>query len=256
MKKFFILAAAALMMAGTMSLNAQNKFKGVVKYKVTAVGQSADQALQYFGNAAEIKVMGEQISITNPSATLFTFNQMINCIRQNGRTMSMALDYSMILTHYNITLTSYQGDGKILQRNTVSQGEIDSLTIPCTEGYYIEYVNETKKIAGVDAKLARIHAFDQDGVDHPTEMWYSPDMGPEANFIFQGVKGIPMEYTIKLDQDNSITFTADEVVKGKVKDTDFLMPAGFKALSDDEMKAFMEELSEEMKYLRGGDDDE
>lgn len=258
MKKIVFFAAAALMLAGSLSLNAQNKFKGIVKYKLTSVGNEAGQALSVLGNAAEIKVMGDQVSIQNPSAALFTLNQMINCVRQSDKTMSMALDFSMyisFLVSQDVALTSYQGDGKILQKHTYTQSQVDSLTIPCTEGYYIEYVDQTKKIAGVDAKLARIHAFDKEGTDHPTEMWYSPDMGPQANFIFQGVKGIPMEYTIKLDDDNSITFVAEEVLKGKVKDVDFLMPSGYKALSDQEFQDFMEEFQEELKALNPGSDD-
>lgn len=253
MKKIFVFVAIATFMTLGFTGMAQNKFKGIVKYNLTAEGVDAKKVAEQLTNLS-LKVMGDQFYADGYMTTLLTKNGTINCMIQNGNTMTVALNFSDILTYLDmqgVSLTTYQGTGKILTKNEITQSEIDSLTIPCTEGFYIEYLEETKTIAGETAKLARIHSFDEDGVDHPEDVWYSPEMGPAPNMAFGGINGIVLEKRIKLDEDNTLILTASEIVKGKVKDVDFLMPSGYEKLSDEDLEAFSEELSEEIKALQG-----
>ena len=48
------------------------------------------------------------------------------------------------------------------------------------------------------------------------------------------------------------------MIKGKVKDADFLLPDGFKKLTDEEREAFSTDLQDarDMGYLPGGGDDD
>ncbi|MDO4217573.1 MAG: hypothetical protein Q4D03_05280 [Bacteroidales bacterium] len=250
MKRIFTVAALTVLMLGSLSVNAQNKFKGIVKYTISSTGEVPIN-IPAESSTAEIKVMGEQM-VT--SSLLFTNSPMINRIIQDGRKVTVCQDLSMLLAYLaakDIELTTYSGDGKIFVRHTYSQSDIDSLTIPVTEGYYIEYVaGETKKIAGHEAKLARLHMFDEEGKDNTLDIWYDDAIGPEVNNFAQGVKGMPLEFTQNLGEGRAITVSATEIVKGKVKDVDFLMPAGFKEMDKETQERFNEELSEEMKYLQ------
>ena len=114
-----------------------------------------------------------------------------------------------------------------------------------------EYVaGETKNIAGMTAKKVVRHMYDDEGVDHPMVMWYSDEMGPAINIMFNGIKGMPLECTMDAGEGRAITYTATEVVKGKVKEADFLLPDGYDSLSEDELKELFEQLQEEIELLQ------
>ena len=49
----------------------------------------------------------------------------------------------------------------------------------------------------------------------------------------------------------AITFTATEVVKGKVKEADFLLPDGYETLSDEELETLGTEIQDELELLQG-----
>ena len=256
MKKFFAFAAVAVMMMSAMTLNAQNKFKGIVKYSITSVGSNPVEIPEQYATP-QLKVMNDQIVAED--VALLGFSPFTKKHIQKGRTESYFFDFSpvmMYLAQADVTLSSYSGDGKILMKEERTQSEIDSLTIPCTEGFYIEYVaGETKKIAGMTAKLARIHVFDEEGTDHPTSIWYSDEMGPDVNFIQNGIKGVALEYEVRLGEGSVLRFAATEIIKGKVKDTDFLNLSGYELMDSKKFAEFTTEFSEELRFLQGGDED-
>lgn len=238
MKRIVTIAALAVLVLSGTALNAQNKFKGIVKYSITSTGSVAVE-IPAERSTSELKVYEDKV--------------MQGTSLQEGRTTFQFIDLSQLLGYLGsqgVELTSYTGDGKIFLRHAYTQLEIDSLTIPCTEGFYIEYIaDQTKSVAGYNAKLARIHIFGENGEDSPVDMWYTDEIGPEVNFLANGVKGVPLEYTQELGNGKAITMTATEVVKGKVKDVDFLMPAGYKEMTVEDWQAFQEELEEEMEFL-------
>jgi GLPGLI family protein len=93
----------------------------------------------------------------------------------------------------------------------------------------IKYLDETKTIAGYSCKKALcINA--QEETSDTTTVFYTEELGGEAlNFgdnQYEGLKGFPMEVQTKQGSIR-ITATITEVKKGKVKDTDFLIPADF-----------------------------
>ena len=232
---------------------AQNKFKGIVKYNVTAEGNDAKEFAAQATNL-EIKVMNDDVLASGFMTILLTRSPFVNTIAQSGRTLSVSYDFSQILTALDmngVSLTSYQGKGKMLLKTDITQEMIDSLTIASSEpGYYIEYTDQTKKIAGQEAKLAKIHINKDDETQTTEEIWYCPTMGPQHNFIFNGIQGVVMEMTIQLDETNSLTLTASEVVKGKVKEVEFLPPAGFEKTTEEDSQTFMAELFEELENLQ------
>jgi len=247
MKKIFAIAAIAVMSLG--SLMAQNTFKGVITYSVKSTGETAFQVPDQMATA-EIKVYDDKVLT---SSMVFTNSPMINSVLVDGHKQFMCWDLSMIFMYLsqNDVELDYKGSSKILAKSELTQKDIDSLTIPCTEGMYIEYVDgETKTIAGVTAKKAVIHVFGDEGDDHPVVIWYNDEMGPDVNLLFHGVKGVGLEYSTDLGEGRQLTLTATEVKKGKVKEVDMLLPSGYETISDEDFKALFKQIQEEMEYLQ------
>lgn len=247
MKKILTIAAFAVLSMGC--LMAQNTFRGTITYSVTSTGETAFQVPEQMATA-EIKVYDDKVLT---SSMVFTNSPMINSVLVDGHKQFMCWDLSMIFMYLsqNDVELDYKGSSKILAKTEMSQQDIDSLTIPCTEGMYIEYVDgETKTIAGVTAKKAIIHVFGEEGDDHPVVIWYSDEMGPDVNLLFNGIKGIGLEYSTDLGEGRQLTLTATEVKKGKVKEVDMLLPSGYETISDEEFKALFTQIQEEMQYLQ------
>ncbi len=247
MKKIFALAAAALLCIG--GLQAQNTFKGVVKYKVESTGQVA-MTIPEEAAKAEIKVSGNDMFTKSA-----IFTQQADAILIQNLKQTACIDYSRLLGYLRSQdfEFTYQGSGKLLIANTMKESDFDSVDIPDTEPghFYYEYVpGETKTIAGITAKKLVRHTYDEDGVDHPMVMWYSDEIGPRINILFGGIKGMPLECTMDAGEGRALTYTATEVVKGKVKEADFLLPDGYETLSEEDLETLGNELQEAMELMQ------
>lgn len=247
MKKIFALAAAVLFF-GSFAF-AQNSFKGIVKYKVESTGQVA-MTIPDEAATAEIKVSGDDMFT---KSAIFA-GGMTECVLVQNLTMTRCDNYSQLLGYLRGQGSefTYQGDGKLLLKNVFKASDFDSVYIVDTEAghFYYELVNETKQIAGVTAKKIIRHQYDDEGVDHPREMWYSDEIGPQINVLFGGIKGMPLECTVDAGEGKAITYTATEIVKGKVKEADFLLPDGYEVLSEEELETLGTELQEEIELLQ------
>ncbi|MBR1766917.1 MAG: hypothetical protein IJ745_07800 [Bacteroidales bacterium] len=250
MKKVFVLAAAVLLCAT--GLQAQNTFKGIVKYKVASTGTVAMQIPDEVA-VAEIKVSGNDLYTKSP---IFLGGMGAECIVVNNLKSSSCMNLSQLLGYLRSQGSefTYEGDGKIIVKSESKPEDFDSLSIVDTEPghFYYEYVDgETKTIAGQTAYKMVRHMYDEDGQDHQMVMWYSKEIGPQINILFGGIKGMPLECTIEQGEGKAITYTATEVVKGKVKEADFLLPAGYETLSDDDLTELFTQLQEEIDLLQG-----
>ena len=249
MKKL-ILFVATLALTGSV-LFAQNTFKGIIKYKVESTGEVAFQIPEEAATA-EIKVSGENLYT---KSSIFMDSPFSEDVLVQGLTTTQCMNLSQLIGYLrsNGSEFTYQGDGKLIVESKQNRSSLDSLTIVDTEPghYYYEYVSgDTKEIAGRTAKKVVMHAYDAEGVDHPTEMWYTDEIGPEFNVLFNGVKGVPLQCTVNVGEGRAITYTATEIVSGKVKDADFLLPDGYEKLPADELNTLMQELQEEIELLQ------
>ncbi len=248
MKKIVTLVAAVLLSAGCMV--AQNSFKGVVKYKVESTGNVA-MPIPEEAATAEIKVDGDMMY----TKSAIFLNGAAECVLVNNLRVTSCMNLSQILGFLRSQGSEfdYQGEGKLLMKQEAKPSDFDSLEIKDTEPghFYYEYVNgETKTIAGMTAKKFVRHAYDEEGVDHPMTMWYTDEIGPKFNMLFSGIKGMPLECSIELGEGKAITYTATEVVKGKVKESDFLLPDGYEELGEKELEALMQQLQEEIELMQ------
>lgn len=247
MKKILMFAAFAVLSMG--ALMAQNTFKGVINYSVTSTGEAAYTVPEQLATA-ELKVYDDKVLT---SSMIFAGTPLVNSVLIDGHKQFTCWDLSMIFMMLSQAgeEIDYDGSSKILSKHEYTQNDVDSLTIPCTEGFYIEYVaGETKTIAGATAKKAVFHVFNEEGVDHPMVVWYNDEMGPDANFLFNGVKGVALEYSMNLGEGKQLTLTATEIKKGKVKEVDMLLPSGYDVISDSDFKALWEQITEAMRYLQ------
>ena len=251
MKRVFSFLAALLFVAG--GVMAQNNFKGIVKYKVESTG-NVSMTIPEQAATAEIKVDGN--SLFTKSAIFLTGYMGAECILVNNLKTTICMDLSQLIGYLRAQGSEfdYQGGGKLLIKDEATASSFDSLTIVDKEPghFYYEYVDgETKDIAGQTAYKMVRHTYDEDGVDHPMVMWYSKEIGPAYNTLFSGLKGMPLQCTIDAGEGRAITYTATEVVKGKVKEADFLLPDGYETLSEEDLATLFQQLQEEIELLQG-----
>jgi len=198
------------------TLSAQNpkSFKGVVTFTISYSGNIDAATIAQQPKMLTVMVMD------NKQKTSMTFGPVYIDVITDGDKKE------------TITLIDMMGEKKYykaLQAETES--ELAEKGTP-----EIIYTEETKTIAGYTCKKAKYITKDSDGNTDTLMVYFTPDLGSEAsNFgsTFHGLKGFPMEYVV--DQNEIITtISATEVKKGKVKDTDFLIPTDYVEMTPEE----------------------
>ncbi len=237
MKK--IVCAAAMLLLTVGALSAQNNFRGIVRYKIESTGKVAI-TIKPEQSTAEIKVFDNQI----------LSGQTV----QTGFKIATAQDFSPYISYLaanDIELETYTGDGKFLIRDEIAKEKLDSGYIVDKEPghYYYENVDETQEMLGYTAHKLIMHRYDEEGNDNPAICWYTTEIGPEYCLVLGAIKGFPLVYTQELGEGRAITYTATEIVKGKVKETDMLLPAGYKDASGEEFETFQREMQEAFELL-------
>ena len=122
------------------------------------------------------------------------------------------------------------------------------------KGNVIKYLDETKEILGYKVKKAEITSAPKEDEEESSTskitVYYTEELGSDlVNYgsnMFHGLNGVALEYeavTPKI----TIKGIAKVVEKGKVKETDFLIPTGC-------TETTMEDFQAEMKKLQGGDE--
>lgn len=237
MRKLFV--AALVMLLSVSALSAQNNFRGIVRYQVTSSGK-VDSQVPAEQAVVEMKVFDNKLSL---GQTL-----------QTDMKVAQAIDYSPALQYLamnDIELESYTGDAKFLIRGEITKEEADSIYLEDKEPghFYYEMVDETTDILGYQAKKLIMHRYDEEGVDNPAICWYTTEIGPEYCLLFGNIKGFPLVLSQDLGEGKAITYTAVEIIKGKVKEVDMMVPYGYKETTQEEFVAFMKELQEAAELL-------
>lgn len=237
MKKIFLAAAVMLFTIG--GVCAQNNFRGIVKYKLESTGK-VDIKIPAEQSIIEVKVYDNQL----------LYEQTI----QNGMKVAQAIDFSQYISYLaanGIELETYTGDGKFIVRGEQTKEELDSLYIVDQEPghFYYENVDETKEMLGYTVHKLVMHRYNEEGEDNPATCWYSTEIGPEYCMVLGSMKGFPFVFTQELGEGRAVTYTAIEVVKGKVKDVDMLLPAGYKEATGEEFETFQNEMKDALELL-------
>lgn len=103
----------------------------------------------------------------------------------------------------------------------------------------INYLDETKMIAGYECKKAEYITLDEFDDEVKTIVYYTTSIGiPAMNWggQFHGLNGYPMEYSVQTDE-GSIIFSVTEVKSKKVKDIEFMIPTDYEEMSPEQLKS-------------------
>lgn len=96
----------------------------------------------------------------------------------------------------------------------------------------------SKKIGGIKAKRVLVSAT---SFEKPIEMWYFPSISPKYLDVLKGIKGLPADYYIRLE-DGYLHYVLESIESSPVNMDLFGIPSDFKKVSFDD---FMNELMED-----------
>lgn len=103
----------------------------------------------------------------------------------------------------------------------------------------VEELEGTKEIAGYTCKQVRYSVPNKEGgEDVSYTIYYSEEIGADANTQFPGLKGFPMEYVIET-QGMTITYTAKKVTEEKVSKKMAKVPEGYEEMTYEEFLKMM-----------------
>lgn len=155
---------------------------------------------------------------------------------------SMMMSYKSLNDENGTLLLMDQMGNKFYTR--VSKAELDkNAEVNKDKEPKIEYINETKSIAGYECKKAIVTATGKEG-EVKMDVWYCEKIayvsqgggGRRGGEMFKGLKGMPMEFTIKQGPMN-VKMTAKEVSLEKIPDSKFVLTTeGYTEKKLDEFK--------------------
>ncbi|MEI6695468.1 MAG: hypothetical protein WCO13_05320 [Bacteroidota bacterium] len=227
------LVVMAIFLAFSTSSFAQKKakpFKGIITYDMKYSGEGLE--------AAQIAQM--------PKESVIKIYENLTLTEQGPATVITNGDLKKVSTI--IDLSSY-GMKKYLIAQKQEEVEKEN------KGTIIKYLDETKEILGYKAKKAEITSAPSEDEESGTSkiiVFYTDELGTDlvnfGNKMFHGLNGIALEYEATTPK-ITIKGVVKTIEKGKVKETDFLIPTG---CTETTMEAFQAEI----KALQGGGGDE
>ncbi len=104
----------------------------------------------------------------------------------------------------------------------------------------IKYLDETKMIAGYKCKKAEVTMKSKEGKAETFTVFYTDEIpSSETKNMFEGLKGMPLEYSISQGGVN-MTFSTKSIEKMAVPDSKFeLDKAGYKVTTLEELQKSM-----------------
>jgi hypothetical protein len=221
MKKLF--STLAVVALSVVSLNAQIK-EGYILYDMKLEGLPPEQAAMIGDMETKVTFKNGK-SLTEMTSMMFT-NQTLS--DENGMLMLM----------------EQMGNKMAIKQTKEEMEKEEAKSKDKTADPKIEYINETKTIAGYECKKAIVTTIGKDKKEEKIEMWYSDKFenpnkegkGRGQN-IMKGLKGVPFEYA---GGQGGMKFKmiAKEVSIEPVADAKFILSTeGYKMMTMDELKA-------------------
>lgn len=221
MKKLF--STLAVVALSVVSLNAQIK-EGSITYDMKMEGLPPEQAAM-MGDMELKSTFKNGKSLTEMSSMMFTNQTLID---DKGMTMLM----------------EQMGNKIAIKQTKEEMAKEEAKVKDKPTDPKIEYINETKTIAGYECKKAIITMVGKDKKEEKMEVWYSDKFentnkegkGRGQGFM-KGLKGVPFEYA---GGQGGMKFKmlAKQVSVEPVADSKFeLSTEGYKIMTMDELKA-------------------
>lgn len=220
MKKILLsLIVIALFQTATYSQKAKKPFTGIVSYNIEYIGDWDPVTLS---------------SSPKSSRTLISGNRVKNEMVLPGQTISQVIntsDSSSVLL-----ISTIQGSFYVkFTKDNINELKAGS-NLPT-----INYLDETKEIAGFVCNKAEYIVIDDYGDQDVVEIWYTKELSNEGvNFgqQFHGFNGFPMEYTVVTEQ-GTLKSSVTSVKKAKIKDIEFLIPTSYQEITFEQYKSFI-----------------
>ncbi len=216
----------SILLAFNSNIYAQKgKFKGIVTYEIKYSGKDLTPAQEAQLPKEQVVKIYENKTMQETKYGPVTITEITN-----GDEGSRSVLYDLMAVMQK----------KVYVKTTKT--EIDQKIAESKNKPVIKYFEETKEIAGFKAKKAEF-SFKPEDAEDTTKIiiWYSEELGGENLTYggeFSGLKGFPLEYempTAKI----TIKATAKTVVKGKVKETEFLIPTDYTQITQEELQAMI-----------------
>lgn len=230
-KRVFLLA---LLFVGFMNLvNAQQgKWAGTVKYQLSWTGEIPEGA--QLPTEWETKVFENKTKTMSFSWAMMAGLPATELTDAAKKTITYTFDFSMIPVD--------ELNGKWFIKKKITDADFAEIS-------YKETGN-TKEMAGKKVKEIICTSKDKDGADVTETIWACDEIGPMMDLMYYpGLKAMPFEFKIDLNDKISCQFTVSGLTEGKVKNTELIMEAGYDELTEDE---FLEKL----KSVSGGEGSE
>lgn len=230
MKKQIFLFAL-LVSAFSFSLFAQQgKWAGTVKYQLTWAGDVP----QGLPAEYEVKVFEEKTKYMDMTMGAIV---LTDAQRKN---VTLMFDFSQIPLE--------EVGGKWYIRQKIE----DSLLAKVQ----YNFTGKTKEMAGKTAHEVIATYKNAENIDETETFWACKDLGPSMDLSnYPGLNAMPFEYTVQYSENLSATFTAVEVIEGKVKKTDLLLETGYEELTMEEFQEKIQILQEAMGGGAGAEED-
>ena len=233
-KRVFLLA---LLCVGFMNLvNAQQgKWAGTVKYQLSWTGEIPEGA--QLPTEWETKVFENKTKTMSFSWAMMLGLPATELTDAAKKTITYTFDFSMIPVD--------ELNGKWFIKKKITDADFAEIS-------YKETGN-TKEMAGKKVKEIICTSKDKDGADVTETIWACDEIGPMMDLMYYpGLKAMPFEFKIDLNDKISCQFKVSELTEGKVKNTELIMEAGYDELTEDE---FLEKLKSVSGGEESGDED-
>lgn len=223
MKTLFKIASVVICLSIlTSSVYAQKSkkaFQGTVTFAITYPGSTLDAATKAQLPTEQLVKINGCNSKTEETSGPVTQTSITN---GTNKTAIILIDY--MGTKYALKQTE--------KDITDALAKLPTPTVSITQ--------ETKTIATYLCKKAILTTTEEDGTISNDTIFYTEDLGcADYNFStpYNGIPGVILEYSQFVEQINgTMKYTATLVKKGKVADTEFLIPSDFQEVTLEELK--------------------
>jgi GLPGLI family protein len=200
-------------------ISLSQSFEGVIKFNISYESMPAD--------------MADAIAMLPQEQTFFIKNHKSKFVQVTSTANTMVISDSEAQT--SIILMEAMGQKYKMSMTT---DEVKSVELESTEGITIEYIDETKMIAGYECKKALVT---MEGFDEKAIFYYTEKIAPLQLSGMEGLhlKGLPLEYIISMGG-MKMVMKATTVEKTEIPDSTFDIPEGYTEMPDN-MRSAMEQ---------------
>lgn len=171
---------------------------------------------------------------TISKSVIYTNDTLVRVESETGQLGPQVLIKHLVLQKYYL-LINYSDTKFAIQQHVPKD------TIPSK--YTFKKKFGSKKIAGVKAKRVFVSA---PSYDKAIEIWYFPKISPKYLDVLNGIKGLPVDYYLQLE-DGMLHYTLENIEFSEVNKDLFGIPTDFKKVSFDEFLDQMMQLQPEIK---------